>query len=509
MAAPKPFKWDLTVGLAAGAIFVGWVAFGAAQLRHWSSWPLAVGSSLLAVAAYQRGRTAAAERHAGLKEAAAVAAARGRELELLRGVASALLSFRSSDELFREVARFAKELTKADGAAVLLRLHEERFLRVTSGEGLLRPAVGKLLPLDGSLVGAAFIGADPIRVDRMQDDPRNHPVEGVDATIGPAAITAFRSGGVRIGVIGVYRGGGSSSFSEYDLTLLKTVADQLEIGLDRAEMVEEAKRNQLALEESNRELVKATQLKSQFLANMSHELRTPLNAIIGFADMIRDDQGLDETQRDYLDSIARNGRHLLDLINSVLDVARLEAGRMTIRLAPVDMRLVIRAAVSDTESLRAVKRQTCEMEMGDDPVEIQADGQKVRQVLINLLSNASKFTGEGGLVTTSLTTNRVPLPTTLDQDGRSNGVAVRDAVCVSVRDNGIGIEKDDVGRLFQAFSQLDSSASRAQQGSGLGLALCRQLIELHGGTIGVDSKPGEGSSFWFVLPVAGPLRGAG
>jgi signal transduction histidine kinase len=218
----------------------------------------------------------------------------------------------------------------------------------------------------------------------------------VDSAIGPAAIVPFRSRGQAIGVIGVYHRAGAHPFSDDHLNLLETVAEQLEVGLDRAAMVEDAKLNQLALEDSNRELVKATELKSQFLANMSHELRTPLNAIIGFADLIRDDANLDPTYRDYLESIARNGRHLLDLITSVLDVARLEAGRMTVRLAPVDLRMVVRAAVSDTESLRAVKRQSCRVETSDEPIEISADGQKIRQVLINLLSNAVKFTDEGG-----------------------------------------------------------------------------------------------------------------
>ncbi len=367
MAKPKPSGWELSFGLAAGAIFLGWLAFGTAQLRHWSSWPIGIAGSLLAVAAFQRGRSAAAARHAGLAQAAAAAAARSRELELLRAVASVLLTFRSSDQLFTEVARLARELVGADGAAVMVRSPGDHFLRIVAGEGLLRPAVARLLPLEGSLAGAGLTRGRTIRTDELQADPRNHPVEGVDATIHAATITPFKSRGETIGVIAVYNRIGAGPFSDDDATLLETVAEQIEVGLDRAAMVEDARQNQLALEDSNRELVKATQLKSQFLANMSHELRTPLNAIIGFADLIRDDRGLDETQRDYLDSIARNGRHLLDLITSVLEVARLEAGRMTIRVGPVELRGVVKAAVSDTESLRAVKRQPCHVELGTSP----------------------------------------------------------------------------------------------------------------------------------------------
>ncbi len=133
-------------------------------------------------------------------------------------------------------------------------------------------------------------------------------------------------------------------------------------------------------------------------------------------------------------------------------------------------------------------------------MEIQADGQKVRQVLINLLSNASKFAPDGVATTVSVSRTRAPLPVR----DTGEGVAVREAVYVAVRDTGVGIAGEDLGRLFQPFSQVDSSASRSQPGSGLGLALCKQLVELHGGTIGVERAAGRGSTFWFVLPVAGP-----
>jgi signal transduction histidine kinase len=490
-------RWDEPFRLAAGAIFLGWLAFGAAQLRHWIAWPIGIAGSLLALRAFHRGRVLAESRHAEVAAAAEATAARNRELDLLRGLASTLLSFRSSDELFEEVAQVAKDLLQADGGAVMIRSPEGDFLRVTAGDGLLRPGVGRLLPVDGSFSGAAIVTNEPIRTDRLREDPRNHPVAGVDQSLDAAAVVPLRSRGETIGVIAAYRGTGSTAFTDLDISLLEALAEQVEVGLDRAALLEDAKRNQLALEESNRELVKATEMKSQFLANMSHELRTPLNAIIGFADLLDSDPRLDETQRDYLESIARNGRHLLGMITSVLDAAKLEAGRMILHAEPTDLVVLVAGAIADTESLRVAKRQACKATLGTAPLECRVDAGKVRQVLINLLSNAAKFTPAGGEVAVSLTRTQAPIA-----DPAGGGLTVREVAWISVKDSGIGIQAEDLPRLFQPFSQVDSSARRTEPGSGLGLALCKQLVELHGGAIGVESALGEGSTFWFVLPLA-------
>ena len=477
------------------------MAFGAAQLHHWVAWPIGITGSVLGLLAFHQGRIAAQVRHAELERAAQSAVGRNRELDLLRGLASTLLAFRSPDELFDEVAQVAKDLIRADGGAVMLRSTEGNFLRVAAGDGLLRSEAGRLLPIEGSLAGAALLAGESIRTDRVETDPRNHPVQGVDGQIGAAALTPIRSRGQVIGVVSVYNKTDSPVFTADDTSLLETLAEQLEVGLDRAEMLEDARRNQLVLEETNAELLRATHLKSQFLANMSHELRTPLNAIIGFSEMLLMEEKFDETERDYLTSIARNGRSLLAMINSVLDTAKLEAGQMMIHPEPLEIGPAVRTAIADTESLRNAKRQTCQVELPTDPIVVQADGQKLRQVLFNLLSNAAKFTADGGRVTISLTRTAVPLPV---GDGAGAGLALRDAVWIAVKDSGIGIPPADIGRLFQTFSQIDSVAGRTQQGSGLGLALCKQLVELHGGTIGVESVPTEGSTFWFILPVAGP-----
>jgi signal transduction histidine kinase len=297
-------------------------------------------------------------------------------------------------------------------------------------------------------------------------------------------------------------------YNDHDVALLTALAEQVAVGLDRAFMIEETRRSEQALADKNRELVRATKLKDEFLANMSHEFRTPLNAIIGFSELVLATQSewMNEEQRDFIASIARNGRHLLTLINNILDLSKIEAGRMTVHLTRADFRESLRAAVTDTGSIRLGKRQTCTIEEGDQRIELLADHTRVRQVLINLLSNASKFTPEGGSIHVSAVRTSVPLPMPGSRTGESPRLVPRDAVWVSVRDTGVGIKPEDMEKLFKVFSQVDSSSTRQQQGTGLGLALCKQFVELHGGTIGVESMYGEGSTFWFVLPLEGPIR---
>ena len=177
---------------------------------------------------------------------------------------------------------------------------------------------------------------------------------------------------------------------------------------------------------------------------------------------------------------------------------------MKLALARTDLREAIHGSVTDTASLRTAKGQTCSVEMDDGLFDIMADGQRVRQILYNLLSNASKYTTEGGQITVAIVMTRAPLPFHTNVASGDTRLVNRDAVWISVMDTGIGIRPDDLSRLFTEFTQVDSSASREQQGTGLGLALCRRFVELHGGTIGVESIHGKGSAFWFILPIEGP-----
>jgi signal transduction histidine kinase len=190
----------------------------------------------------------------------------------------------------------------------------------------------------------------------------------------------------------------------------------------------------------------------------------------------------------------------------VLDLSKIEAGRMSLSLGVTDIREAITAAVADTGSLRAAKRQECTVDLDGANLNIVADGVRIRQILFNLLSNASKFTPEGGRICLTAVRTLAPLRQPAERAGDKTRYVPQDVVWVSVTDEGIGIKREDMPKLFNEFTQVDSSASRRAQGTGLGLALCKKFVEMHGGTIGADSVFGRGAAFWFLLPAEGPLR---
>ncbi|NOT08186.1 MAG: GAF domain-containing protein [Gemmatimonadales bacterium] len=493
------------------ALLVGWFAIYFSYRDSWTGVALALATTLGAYVAIKRGRALGQLRRTKMAAAIAAAAARNRELDLLRRLGSILLSVRSSKELLDEVVQLAGNLLQTQGSAILLVVEEGRFLKLVAGSGLLRAATDSLLPVDRSLAGWTVQNDQSLISDDMGKDPRNFPVEMLPSNLERGMCVPLRSSGVVIGAACAYNRIDGRPFDEHDVALLGALSEQVAVGLDRATMLEDTRRNERELAEKNRELVRVTKLKDEFLANMSHELRTPLNAIIGFSDLLLMPESgvLDEQQRDFLESIARNGRHLLGLINNVLDLSKIEAGRMTVHLTRLDLRDAIQGAVTDTTSLRSAKRQSVSIEVGEDLLIIVADHIRVRQILFNLLSNASKFTPEDGTVSLSAIRTPVPLPVPAERAGEKSRLVSRDAVWVSIRDSGIGIRPEDMGKLFQVFSQVDSSASRQQQGTGLGLALCKQFVEMHGGTIGAESIFGGGSTFWFILPIEGPIRQPG
>jgi protein-histidine pros-kinase len=247
--------------------------------------------------------------------------------------------------------------------------------------------------------------------------------------------------------------------------------------------LEEARRR-AELEEQNRHIQEATRLKSEFLANMSHELRTPLNGIIGFSEFLIDEKPgpVNAKQKEYLNDVLNSGRHLLQLINDVLDLAKVEAGKMELVIETFPLRTVISEVTSVVRPMIKEKRLTLEVEIGDQLDNITLDQQKLKQILYNLLSNAVKFTNEGGRIQV--------IASALDAR------TARIRVC----DTGIGIRKDDLNKLFIEFQQLDAGSDRQFQGTGLGLALTKRIVELLKGTIDVQSEPGVGSTFTVTFP---------
>jgi PAS domain S-box-containing protein len=229
----------------------------------------------------------------------------------------------------------------------------------------------------------------------------------------------------------------------------------------------------------------ASRYKSEFLANMSHELRTPLNAIIGFAELMAKGKvgPVSEEHAEYLGDILNSARHLLELINDVLDLAKVESGKLDFRPEKVDLAKVVAEVRDILRGIAAGKRIRLEAHVDPTLPHAELDPARLKQVLYNYVSNALKFTGEGGVVTVRV----LPEP-----HGRFR---------IEVEDTGIGIRAEDVSRLFVEFQQLDNGPSKKHPGTGLGLALTRRIVEAQGGTVGVWSEPGRGSTFWAVLPL--------
>jgi signal transduction histidine kinase len=485
----------------------GWVGIYLVWNQRLIGLLLAVLTTILAWVGFHLGRVLARRQAQSLRHALMASAARNRELEQLRRLAASLLAGHSLDELLAGVSQAAANLLESEGALVALVVEEGRFLRIVAGSGLLAPVTGKLLPIDHSLVGWVALNDAPLISENMDADPRSFRPDSTPMSLRTAAIVPLRSAGLVIGAMSVHNRRDGLPYDSDAVQLLQTLGDQVVVAVDRANVLDESRRNEQALAQKNRELVRATLLKSQFLANMSHELRTPLNAINGFSDLLLTEAmgPVNPEQREFLEAVLRNGRHLLDLINSVLDLSKIEAGAMTLHLAPTDLQQAVTQAVADTASLRSARRQECTIEVEAGTLVAVADGLRIKQVLINLLSNASKFTPEAGQIRLAVVRTRAPLPIPPTPGEAGVRMLSRDAIWVSVSDTGIGIRPEDTPKLFQEFSQVDSSASRRQQGTGLGLALSKRFIEMHGGTIGAESIYGRGSTFWFILPVEGPL----
>ncbi|OLC12474.1 MAG: hypothetical protein AUH29_16250 [Candidatus Rokubacteria bacterium 13_1_40CM_69_27] len=271
-------------------------------------------------------------------------------------------------------------------------------------------------------------------------------------------------------------------FDQQELEVLSLLANQAAISLENARLYED-------LGGTNARLVQASRLKSQFLASMSHELRTPLNSIIGFSKVLlnRLDGELNEKQETYVRSVYNSSTHLLQLINSILDISRIEAGKLDVRHEEFDLHDLVDECVESSTPLARGKPIKIETDVPVELSRVVGDRTKVKQVLLNLLSNAVKFTAGGRVIVR----------------GRREDSVVH----VSVSDTGVGIRKADLSRLFEPFERLENPLARQAGGTGLGLAISKKFVELHGGQMWAESRENFGSTFHFTLPLPAPATG--
>ncbi|HTY98550.1 MAG TPA: response regulator [Rhodocyclaceae bacterium] len=289
----------------------------------------------------------------------------------------------------------------------------------------------------------------------------------------------------------------ADAFDDAEIALLAESAADLAFGIGR--LRDQAQRQEA--EQANR-------IKSEFLANMSHELRTPLNAIIGFSDVLKDGLlgELAPAQREYVTDINDSGRHLLSLINDILDLSKVEAGRMDLALAETSVAALLANSLSVVREKAAAHGIALEQEVADLAEPISVDGRKTKQIVFNLLSNAIKFTPDGGRIRLrARRATRADVEQWVPDRTISRSLPLpendfREFLEIQVEDSGVGIAADDAPRLFQPFSQLGNTFARRDEGTGLGLAMVMKIAELHGGTAAVSSEPGKGSCFTVWLP---------
>jgi PAS domain S-box-containing protein len=332
---------------------------------------------------------------------------------------------------------------------------------------------------ESSIVGKAAQTGTVVVVNNTALDSIYRPNPQLPATRAETAIPLHV--GVRIiGALDI-QSQEVDAFTPDDLSVLQILADQVAIAIDNARSFELS-------QQAVKEMRELDRMKSMFLANMSHELRTPLNSIIGFSRVIL--KGIDgptsDLQQQDLTAIYNSGQHLLGLINDILDLSKIEAGKMELAFDEVNISDVVAGVMSAVVGLVRDKPINLIKNIPEDLPTVRADAIRVRQVLLNLLSNAAKFTSEG-----SITVDVAP----------STGPTGHPEILISVTDTGPGIDPKDQAKLFQPFSQVDDSLTRKTGGSGLGLSISQQLIQMHGGRIGVRSAVGKGSTFYFSLPV--------
>ncbi len=417
-----------------------------------------------------------AERTRDLREAL-------QRLTALAEVGRAVNSTLDLQAVLDSIVAHAVQLSRTDEGTIYEYDEPSQEFLVSASHGMSEEHVAELravpVRLGEGAVGRAVASGRPVQVPdvltpgayggRLQDLAVKSSVRAV------LAVPLVREGRIIGGLVVRRREPGE--FSPELLELLETFAAQSTLTIENARLFRE-------IEDKGRQLEVASRHKSEFLANMSHELRTPLNAIIGFSEVLAERMvgDVNEKQTEYLHDILESGRHLLSLINDILDLSKVEAGRLELELSRFHLPTAVDSALTLVRERASRHGIALEVAVGAEVGDVVADERKIRQILLNLLSNAVKFTPEGGCV----------------------GVTAASAagvVTIAVSDTGIGIALEDQEAVFEEFRQVGLASARKHEGTGLGLALAKRFVELHGGRIGVRSQVGHGSTFTFTLPV--------
>jgi signal transduction histidine kinase len=403
-----------------------------------------------------------------------------KELQALGEVGQTINSTLDVENVLRTIVTKAVELSLTDAGAIYVyeEARDEFRLRATYGmsEAMIAALTDRHVGIGETHIGDAARRRESLQVADLRDDTPS-PVNDIILGAGYRAlliVPLLRPGHI-VGAL-VVRRKEPGEFAKSTIGLLETFADQSVLAIQNARLFRE-------IEEKGRQLELASKHKSQFLANMSHELRTPMNAILGYTELILDNIYGEPSakMRSVLERVQSNGRHLLGLINDVLDLSKIEAGQLTLSLNDYSLKDVVHSVFSAVESLATTKHLALKIEVPPALPPGHGDEHRITQVLLNLVGNAIKFTETGEVAI--------------------NASAQNGSFTVAVRDTGPGIAKADQTKIFEEFQQADNSATRKKGGTGLGLAISKRIIELHGGRIWVESNEGHGSTFSFTLPV--------
>jgi len=422
-----------------------------------------------------------------------------QEFTILHQIAQTGTEMLALEQVLNNALEKVMRLMAIESGAILLANEQKGEVSAVARGELSAGFLDKLkgLPSSNSITSRLILSGMPVVIENTTKYP--HLADSLVREEGLKSIAAvpLRSSGRVIGTI-IVASRQLHSFNSRKIHLLNTIGEGLGPALKNAELYEalrgknyqldeqnqELRRQQQKLLEKSREVEQASRLKSEFLANMSHELRTPLNVIIGFSELMLDQVPgpVNKKQQQSLQDILGSGRHLLGLIDQVLDLSKIESGRTELKLAEVALPEVIESLKNTMLPILKPRRQALNVRIEEGLPTVSADKSKLRQVFFNLLSNSSRFTPEGGRI---------------EIKAVSNGTHCH----ISVTDNGIGIKKEDQERIFEPFCQLGNTPTRVSSGTGLGLVVVKQIVEKHGGRTWVESEYGKGSRFSFTLPL--------